>query len=451
MTIAIDRDRLAALHAGEDELFIARHPRSRELFERAGAHMLDGVPMNWMTRWSSPFPPFVAEAHGARVTCVDGHEYVDFCLGDTGAMTGHAPEAAVAAVAAQAARGITTMLPTEDSLWVMGELARRFGLQYWQAALTATDANRFAVRLARHATKRPKILVYNYCYHGSVDETIITINDGVPGPKPGNAGPPVDPTLTTKVVEWNDVDALVAALEPGDVACVLAEPALTNIGIILPGRRLPRDVAPPDPRDRHPADPRRDPHDLRRSRRVHAGVGSRPGHGDPRQAHRQRCPERRLRLRTGDRRSRALGWDYHAADECGVGGTLAGNALSVAAMRATLGEVLTEEAYAHTIPLAERWADGVQGVIDEFELPWVVKRLGCRAEYWPRPVPPRNGGEAAAAEDEQVDRYLHLFMLNRGILMTPFHNMALMAPQTTAADVDLHTEVLHEAARALVG
>ena len=158
-----------------------------------------------MTRWSSPFPPFVAEAHGARFTCVDGHEYVDFCLGDTGAMTGHSPAAAVEAIRTQAGRGITAMLPTEDAIWVAGELSRRFGLQYWQLALTATDANRFAVRLARHVTRRPKILVYNYCYHGSVDETIITINDGVPGPKPGNAGPPVNPTVTTKVIEWNDL------------------------------------------------------------------------------------------------------------------------------------------------------------------------------------------------------------------------------------------------------
>ena len=214
MTATIDRERLAELKAREDADFVARHPRSRELFERAQAHMLDGVPMNWMTRWSSPFPPYVAEAHGARFTCVDGHEYVDFCLGDTGAMTGHSPDSSVRAIAEQAARGIATMLPTEDSLWVAAELSRRFGLQYWQLALTATDANRFAVRLARHVTKRPKILVYNYCYHGSVDETIITINDGVPGPKPGNAGPPVDPTVTSKVIEWNDLAALEGRSRP---------------------------------------------------------------------------------------------------------------------------------------------------------------------------------------------------------------------------------------------
>ncbi|MBN2204778.1 MAG: aspartate aminotransferase family protein [Thermoleophilia bacterium] len=451
MTARIDRDRLATLRAAEDELFVASHPRSRELFERAQAYMFDGVPMNWMTRWSSPFPPYVEAAGGARVTCVDGHEYVDFCLGDTGAMTGHSPEASVAAIREQAGRGITTMLPTEDSLWVAGELRRRFGLRYWQAALTATDANRFAVRLARHVTKRPKILVYNYCYHGSVDETIITINDGVPGPKPGNAGPPVDPSITTKVIEWNDVDALAAALEPRDVACVLAEPAMTNIGIILPDdgyhdalRRLTRETGTllvMDETHTISAGPGGctrawglEPDMVTLGKPIGSGVPSAVyGFGQ--------AIADLIRAE----------WDYHAADECGVGGTLAGNALGVAAMRATLGEVLTEQTYAHTIPLAGRWADGVQSVIDEFELPWVVKRLGCRAEYWPRPVAPRNGGEAAAAEDEELDGYLHLFMLNRGILMTPFHNMALMAPQTTVADVDLHTGVLREAARVLVG
>ena len=449
MTRIVDRDRLRASRAREADLFSERHPRSLELFRRAGAHMLDGVPMNWMTRWASPFPPFVAEAHDARFTCVDGHEYIDFCLGDTGAMTGHAPQAAVAAIRAQLDRGITTMLPTEDSLWVAAELSRRFGLRYWQLALTATDANRFAVRLARHVTHRPKILVYNYCYHGSVDETIITINDGVPGPKPGNAGPPVDPTVTTKVIEWNDVPALEAALAPGDVACVLAEPAMTNIGIILPEpgyhdvlRRLTRETGTLLVIDE--------------THTISAGpggctlawglepdmvtLGKPVGSGIPSAAY-------------GFGRAVAdlihADWDYHAADECGVGGTLAGNALSVAAMRATLGEVLTDEAFARTIPLAERWADGVQGVIDECELPWVVKRLGCRAEYWPRPAAPRDGGEAAAAEDEELDGYLHLYMLNRGILMTPFHNMALMAPQTTAADVDRHTAVFRAAVESL--
>lgn len=451
MTASLDRNRLATLLAAEEADFIARHPRSRELSQQAQAHLFDGVPMNWMTRWASPVPLWVREAHGASLTCVDGHDYIDFCLGDTGAMAGHSPRPAIEAITRQLERGITTMLPSEDALWVSAELGRRFGLTYWQVALTATDANRFALRLARHVTKRAKILVYNYSYHGSADETIITINDGVPGPKPGNVGPPVNPTVTSKVIEFNDVAALERALEPGDVACVLAEPALTNIGIVLPEpgyhealRRLTQETGTLLIIDE--------------THTICAGpggctkawglspdlvtIGKSIGSGVP-------CAVYGFNQDLADRLH--ADWDYHAADEGGIGGTLAGNALSLAAMRATLADVLTEEAFAGMITLGERFSAGVQAVVDEFALPWTVTRLGCRAEYWPRRPRAKNGGEAAAAEDQQLDRFLHLFMLNRGIVMTPFHNMALMSPATSVADVDRHSEVFREAAAALVG
>ncbi|HLA44247.1 MAG TPA: aminotransferase class III-fold pyridoxal phosphate-dependent enzyme, partial [Aggregatilineales bacterium] len=188
----------------EREFFIEKHPRSYQLFLRAKEHLHEGVPMNWMVRYAGDFPLFVSEASGAHFKDVDGHEYIDFCLGDTGAMTGHAPMPALEAITAQLQRGITFMLPIEDSLQVSAELARRFGLAFWQFTLTATDANRFAIRLARHITGRSKILVFNWCYHGTVDETFITINDGIPGARPGNIGPAVDPTITTKVIEFND-------------------------------------------------------------------------------------------------------------------------------------------------------------------------------------------------------------------------------------------------------
>ena len=337
MSATIDRERLAALKAREDADFVARHPRSRELFERAQAHMLDGVPMNWMTRWSSPFPPFVAEAHGARFTCVDGHEYVDFCLGDTGAMTGHSPDASVGSHRGPggARHHDDAARPRTRSGWPRSS-RRRFGLQYWQLALTATDANRFAVRLARHVTKRPKILVYNYCYHGSVDETIITINDGVPGPKPGNAGPPVDPTRDEQGHRVERPGRARAALAPGDVACVLAEPALTNIGIILPDegyhaelRRLTRETGTLliiDETHTICAGPGGctrawglEPDMVTLGKPIGSGVPAAVyGFGQ--------AVADRIRV----------GWDYHAADECGIGGTLAGNVLSVAAVRATL-------------------------------------------------------------------------------------------------------------------
>src|SRR5499425_1626985 len=231
----IDRNRLTPLMQREQKRFVDERPKSKALFERAGKSLLAGVPMNWMVKWAGAFPPFVREAQGAEFFDVDGHRYVDFCLGDTGAMTGHSPFSTVKAAEEQMKRGITLMLPSEDSVFVAEELQKRFGLVYWQFALTATDANRFSIRLARQITGRPKILVFNWCYHGSVDESFITLRpDGTASARRGNIGPPVDPTVTTRVVEFNDVPAIEQALSHGDVACVLAEPAMTNVGIVHP-------------------------------------------------------------------------------------------------------------------------------------------------------------------------------------------------------------------------
>jgi glutamate-1-semialdehyde 2,1-aminomutase len=450
MESTVDRDRLAELMAREEARFEEDHPRSRALFERAKASMLAGVPMPWMTEWAGPYPVFVEEAKGARFVDVDGHGYVDFCLGDTGGMTGHSPDVAVAAIAEQAAKGITLMLPSEDSIWVGEEMARRFGLPYWQFCLTATDANRFTLRLARAITGRPKVLVYNYCYHGSVDETIITIEDGVAGPRPGSIGPQVDPTVTSRVIEFNDVDALEEALAHEDVACVLAEPALTNIGIV-----------PPEP-GYHEA--------LRDLTRRHGTylvidethtICAGPGGATRAWGLEPDFLTIGKPLASGvpaacygmseevAERTQAFMDSLPTTDVGGVGGTLSGNALSLAAMRATLEHVLTEEAFERMIPLGERWTDGVQAAIDTHGLPWTVQRLGCRAEYWFCPEPPKNGGQAAQLDDHELARYTHLYALNRGILLTPFHNMALMSPATTEDDVDLHTKVFDEMAAEL--
>ena len=302
MAKEIDRDRLHELLRAEEERFVAEHPRSRELFERGRRSLLAGVPMPWMTEWAGAFPVFVAEASGARFTDVDGIEYVDFCLGDTGAMTGHSPPRRPRRSPTQARRGVTLMLPTEDSDWVGEELARRFGLPYWQFALTATDANRFTIRLARAITGRQKILVYSWCYHGTVDETFAISVDGETRSRPDNIGPPVDPAVTTKAIEWNDVEALEAALAAGDVACVLAEPAMTNIGIILPEpgyhdalRTLTREhgtLLVIDETHTH----------LRRARRLHPRPRAGAGLRDARQADRRRRARRRLRDERGGRR-----------------------------------------------------------------------------------------------------------------------------------------------------
>jgi glutamate-1-semialdehyde 2,1-aminomutase len=430
--------------------FEESHPRSLALYEQARSSLLAGVPMHWMVRWAGGFPVFAAEAHGARFRDVDGLEYVDFCLGDTGAMAGHSPEPTVRAVAEQAARGITLMLPSEDALFVAEELARRFGLPRWQFALTATDANRFAIRLARQITGRSKILVFNWCYHGTVDETFATLDAaGRVVAREGNLGPPVALDETTRVVEWNDADALERELAHGDVACVLAEPALTNIGIVLPE---------PDFHDVLRETTRRhgslliidETHTLCAGAggytRAHGlepdllTVGKSIGGGIA-------CAAYGFSEETAARVEASV--PREESDVGGVGGTLAANVLSLAAMRATLGEVLTDDAFAHMIALGERFEQGVQAAIDEHGLPWHVTRLGCRVEYLFRPDRPRTGSEAAAGGNPLLDRLIHLWALNRGILLTPFHNMALMSPATTEADVDRHTEVFAEVTAAI--
>ena len=353
----LDRTRLTALMKREERRFAASTPSRGVGFGRASEFVLGGVPMNWMSKWASPFPLFVREAHGAMalLPCVDGHDYVDFCLGDTGAMTGHSPEQALAAITGQVGRGITLMLPTEDSIWLGEELTRRFGMRYWQFALTATDANRFAIRIAREITGRSKILVHNWCYHGTVDEALITLRDGVAGARRGNIGPPIDPAVTTRVVEFNDVNGLKAVLDQGDVACVLCEPALTNVGIVLPEpgyhaalRRLTRECETLLIID--------ETHTISAGHggytRAHGltpdifVVGKPIGSGVPAAVY-------GLSEEVGQRiAARVRSED---CDSGGIGGTLAGNALSLAAMRATLSCVLTEEAFARMIPLAERF------------------------------------------------------------------------------------------------
>ena len=442
---------LAELHAREEARFAGTHPRSRELAERAQATLFEGVPMPWMRKWPGGFPVFVREAKGAHFVDVDGIEYMDFCLGDTGAMTGHAPAPTLRAIAEQAARGITSMLPSEDALWVSQELERRFGLPSWQFALSATDANRFSIRLARHVTDRPKVLVFNWCYHGTVDESFATLRDGEVVARSGNLGPPVSPAETTRVVEFNDVDGLERELAHGDVALVLTEPALTNIGIVHAEAGF------------HDA--------LRELTRAHGTLLAIDethticcGPGGFTAAHGLEPDIVTIgKPIAGGIPAAAYGFSQELADRLagtieledvdvgGIGGTLAANALSFAAMRATLAEVLTEEAFARMFALAERWTDGVETAIADARLPWHVTRLGCRAEYLFGPDRPRNGSEAHAAGNFPLESYLHLFALNRGILLTPFHNMALMSPATTEADVDRHTAVFREAVLELAG
>ena len=448
----IDRTRLQAQLEEERATYATRSPRSRELYEQAD-HLFGRVPMTWMNKWAGGYPLYLATAHGNRITDVDGNEYIDFALGDTGAMAGHSPEATIKAVQERIGveGGITTMMPSADAEWVAADLTRRFGLPLWSFSLTATDANRWALRLARMVTGRPKVAAFSYCYHGSVDETFVQMGaDGATELRRGNVGAPSPIADTTRAIEFNDLDSVERALAHGDVAVLITEPALTNIGIVLPEPGFLEGVAALCKKygtlllidETHTISA--GPGGCTRAWGLEPDIlviGKSIGGGIPSGAY--GITERIAEMVTEHP-------DADLIDVGGVGGTLAGNVLSTAAMRATLGDVLTDAAFEHMITLATRFTEGVVAALEQYDVPWTISQLGARAEYrFARPAP-RTGTESAHAEDDHLDEYLHLFMANRGVLMTPFHNMALMCPTTTAADVDLHTTLFAEAVRRLV-
>lgn len=453
MSTSVSRDRLASLIERERALHLERTPQSRALFEQAD-HLLGRVPMTWMNKWSGGYPLYLATAHGNRITDVDGNEYVDFALGDTGAMAGHSPKATVDAVQRRIGEwgGITTMMPSEDAEWVAAELTRRFGMPLWSFSLTATDANRWALRLARMVTGRDKVLAFSYCYHGAVDETLVVSGDqGQAEFRGGNVGPAVHISATTRVAEFNDLASVEKALAHRDVAVLITEPALTNIGIVLPepgfldglrelcdkyGTLLLID-------ETHTIS--EGPGGCTASWNLRPDIfviGKSIGGGVPSGAY-------GITQEIADRIKNHPEADL--VDVGGVGGTLAGNVLSTAAMRATLGQVLTDDAFNHMITLATAFREGVEKVLAEHHIPWSIAQLGARAEYRFVSPAPRNGTESAAAHDDDLEEYLHLFMANRGVLMTPFHNMALMCPTTTMADVELHSALFARAVEELVG
>ena len=343
--VAVDRARLSSLLSAEREAYLRANPRSAAAYAAGREHLFGGVPMTWMNKAAGGFPLFLATASGASVTDLDGHTYVDLCLGDTGAMAGHSPAATVAAVRRRFEElgGATVMMPTEDAAWVGGELARRFGLPYWSFALTATDANRWAIRLARQVTGRPKILVNSWCYHGTVDEVLIVVGpSGEAEVREGNVGAPVDVRVTSRVVEFNDVEGLERELSYGDVACVLMEPALTNIGIVLPEpgylaavRSLTRAAGTlliNDETHTFSAGPGG----------MTAAYGLEPDIVTLGKSIAGGIPIGAYGLSAEVAAQVTARDDVDLIDTGGVGGTLAGNALSMAAARATLSEVLTD-------------------------------------------------------------------------------------------------------------
>ncbi|BEL07991.1 aspartate aminotransferase family protein [Actinoplanes sichuanensis] len=440
---------MQSLMARERVTFADRHPGSRAAYQRSD-HLFGRVPMTWMNKTAGDFPIYLAKANGNRIVDVDGNTFVDFALGDTGAMAGHSPAPVVAAVTERVQHGLATMMPTEDAAIAGAELARRFGLPAWSFALTATDANRWAIRLLRAVTGRPKILVNSYCYHGSVDESLIVVGpDGRGVSREGNVGAPVDVTLTSRVAEFNDLAGLERELAHGDVAAVLMEPALTNIGIVLPEdgylagvRELTR---------RHGTYLIND-----ETHTFSAGpggatafwglepdvltIGKAIGGGVPVGAY-------GLSAELADALSGR--GDLDLVDMGGVGGTLAGNPVSMAATRATLQKVLTDAAFATMIETASAFADGLIEIIEGYGLPWSVSRLGARVEYRFASPAPRNGTESAANANGELEDFLHLYLANRGVLLTPFHNMALMCPETSLADVARHHEIFDAALKEL--
>lgn len=434
-TSTIPAGRVQRLTVRERERFAAARPNSAALSARSAEHLLFGVPLHWMSDWGTPFALHVHEAQGARLVDADGHALVDFCLGDTGAMFGHSPAPVVAALQAQAARGLTAMLAGEDAAAVGTLLAERFGLPRWQFAMTATDANRFVLRWLRAATGRRVLLVFDGCYHGTVDDVFVDLVDGRPVQRPSLLGQVHDLTQTTRVVPFNDLAALEAALAPGDVACLLAEPVMTNIGMVLPdpgfweaAQALARRHGTPLVLDEThtiscgPGGYTR-LHGLQPDALV---VGKPLGGGMP-------CA--------------AYGFSAALAARCeaakrdappghsGIGTTLTANLLAMAAMRATLSTLMTEATYAPMQARAAVLAEGLRAAIARHRLPWCVTQVGARAEFQFCPRPPRNGREAAAAMDDALEHLLHLALLNRGVLITPFHNMMLVCPATTDADV----------------
>jgi glutamate-1-semialdehyde 2,1-aminomutase len=451
--VTIHRGHLGELIKRERIMYRASFASSWEAHQAAADYLLGGVPMTWMRMWPGGFPLYHGGASGARLVDIDGNEFIDFCLGDTGAMAGHSPVAVREALNRRfgEAGGATTMLPTPEAGRVAAELTRRFGVSRWSFTLTATDANRWAIRLARQITRRHRILVFSYCYHGSVDESFIVDTPDGPQSRPGNVGAPVDPADTTSVVEFNDLAALQEQLAREDIAAVLMEPALTNIGIVLPQpgfldgvRAMTREhgtLLINDETHTFSAGPGGCTAAWGLEPDI-VTIGKAIGGGLPAGAYGLSGELAEVILHDAE---------ADIQDTGGVGGTLAGSALSVAAMRATLEEVLTDEAFTGMIEVATRFAGGVQSVIESRRLPWHIVQLGARAEYRFCPQPPRSGGESAAAGDPMLDEYLHLYMINRGVLMTPFHNMALMCPATTEADADAHTAVFAAAADELAG
>jgi glutamate-1-semialdehyde 2,1-aminomutase len=426
---------ILALRERELTRFVDANPKSKHYFERSNG-WFQRVPFHWMLDWPSPFPIVAASATGATLTSLDGQTFDDFCLGDTASMFGHSPPALASALTEQAGKGLSYMLPTIEGAELGDMLASMFGLPHWQVTTTASEANRAVIRWCRGLTGRSKILIFNGCYHGAVDDVFVDLRDGLAINRPSLIGQVQDLLLTTVAMEFNDVAALESALRNGDIACVLAEPVMTNIGMVrdAPGyletlRRLCSETGTLLVFD--------ETHTISSGYGGHSNshgpmpdimvIGKSIGGGVP-------CAVYGFTAQISARME-ALN-KARPAGHSGIGTTLSANALAMSAMHAMLGQVITRKAYDHMLAMADRLVSGLRQVIEAHGLPWHVSHVGARVEFVCAAQPPRNGNEARAAMDHDLESAIHLYLTNRGILLAPFHNMMLLSPVTQSEQVD---------------
>lgn len=436
MGVQVSENAVKSMLEREKALFIQRNPRSKALAEEAAAHWLRGVPMHWMVDWETPFPLFINAASGITLTDADGHQYLDFCLGDTGAMFGHSPPPVVECLAREGARGLTTMMPSEDAAAVGQLLNDRFGLPYWQVTTSASDANRAVLRWCRAITGRKKILIFNHCYHGAVDDTFVGLEGGALKQFHDLVGEPRDLTQFTKVIEFNDIPALDAALADGDVACVLAEPVMTNVGMVLPAPGYLEHLRAATRKtgtllvidETHTLSTGPGGYARQHGIAADALVFGKPIAGGIPAAVYGFSAE----LGNGIR-------DYLAgrgSGRSGIGTTLSGSRIQLALIKTVLENYFTSDAYAPLLALAEKLEAEIASLIEKHSAPWHVTRVGARVEFMCVKTPPRNGHEASQVIHRPIDTAVHHYLLNRGVVITPFHNMMLICPATKASDVD---------------
>ncbi len=419
----------------ENLLYVQRNPKSQVLSLKASQNWLRGVPMHWMVDWDLPFPLFVEKASGSTLRDVDGHELADLCLGDTGAMFGHSPPAIAECMAREGAKGLTTMLPSPDAATVGALLEDRFGLPCWQVTATASDANRAVIRWARAITGRSKILIFNHAYHGCVDDTFVTADHGQIKMVEGLVGEPRDLTQFTKVIEFNDVTALEAALREGDVACVLAEPVMTNVGMVLPHAGFLETLRALTIKTKT----------LLIFDETHTLTSSPGGYAKTVNI----TPDGLVfgKPIAGGIPAAVYGFSADVAvrisaylqkrgeGRSGIGTTLSGSRIQLALIKTTLETFFTDDVFSGLITKAQRLERGIADLLTKHALPWHVTRVGSRVEFMCVEKPPDNGFEASQSIHLPVDQAVHRYLLNRGVVITPFHNMMLICPSTTETQI----------------